>query len=64
MKKLSRNEMKNLNGGNSTEETIDDGNAGCAPETCTLNQAACVFAGHSGKACSTGTGSYNWKCCK
>lgn len=54
MKKLSKKELKNIKGGSNAPASDD----------CPLNQAACVFAGHSGKAKSTGSGPYDWKCCK
>ena len=53
--KLSRSEMKNIMAGSGS---------GCyTGDDCSLKQSACVFAGLSGKARSTGAGAYNWKCC-
>jgi len=49
--KLSRTEMKNIMAGS--------GSAACTTE-CTLNQAGC---NSTRKACSTGSGIYDWKCC-
>lgn len=50
MKKLSRNEMKNVKGGSAP--------VGCTSE-CNRPQALCG----SLCGCSTGEGAYNWKCC-
>lgn len=59
MKRLSREEMKNLAGG--TKDSIDpaDGNNECISE-CVYIQALC---GANNFACSTGPGAYSWKCC-
>lgn len=57
--KLSRTELKNFMAGN---ETNPDPGCYNGPD-CYYQQAACVFAGHSGKAYSTGPGIYDWKCC-
>ncbi len=60
MKVLSRNEMKNLKGG----ALAEDGGANCIAShaDCPLSQAACGSR-NAYKACSTGTGSFAWKCC-
>jgi 4-diphosphocytidyl-2C-methyl-D-erythritol kinase len=50
--KLSRTEMKNIMAGSGSE---------CIG-LCNLNQALC--SGTNYKGCSTGSGVYDWKCCK
>ncbi len=52
--KLSRAEMKNIMAGSG-------GAVDCTGE-CNLSQAACEKTNF--KACSTGSGIYDWKCCK
>lgn len=50
--KLSRTEMKNIMAGS--------GSAECSGP-CNLSQALCT--GTNYKACSLGSGVYDWKCC-
>lgn len=52
--KLSRTEMKNIMAGSG-------GNSECITH-CTYYQAGCS-ASKDYKACSTGSGIYDWKCC-
>lgn len=63
MKKLSRNEMKNVNGGANDFEIsndVDGGTVECTTQ-CIYHQAGCSGVDH--KACSTGSGAFDWKCC-
>lgn len=61
MKKLERNQLKNVSGGMNEEDAVEETSGACITACGSHHQAACKLNSH--KACSTGSGPYAWKCC-